>query len=328
MKMNNYKINLKLSIIFVLISIFSASFYGIDKLTSENPPDGATIYIGLSDRDSSSCDICMQGGEYYDSGCKRCMQDGVALTTDTTKNSPYTITWNNNNALGFGDENCLIHSDFPLTKPNSGDTYWIEIIQNENIITSSLYKDKNFLNVYDSVTLQMCSIPTDLQYLRLSNNDGQSIGNGGKILGYIDDISIFEEESNSITTSQNNTRKTKLVYQENFSECNSKSCDDRWVLRDSNMFYIDTENKNFYFDSQNSGTIDYAHYDLGRPISDNFWILQFKMHIDDFEYHPHGKGILNLEPQLRQIFLGIPAIILPIISFFIIKSHLLKQLVF
>jgi len=60
--MKNYKINFQVSVILILISIVTGSFFGIDKFTSENPGDEASIYIGLSDKDSSSCDICMPGG--------------------------------------------------------------------------------------------------------------------------------------------------------------------------------------------------------------------------------------------------------------------------
>jgi len=319
--MKNYKINFQVSVILILISIVTGSFFGIDKFTSENPGDEASIYIGLSDKDSSSCDICMPGGEYYDSGCKRCVQDGISLTVDSIKNNYYAIAWNNNNVLGHGDKNCVARSNFLLTQPNSGDTFWVEIIKNKNIINSTFYTDKNFRNVFDSNSLKMCSIPNDLQYIKISNNDGQSFGNGGKILSYIDDIEIFEEDFNSSATFQENDQiLLKLIYQENFSECNSKTCNDTWVLQDPNMFYVDIDNKNFNINSQTSGTLDYAHHDLGIPLSNDFWILKFKMHIDTFEEHPHGKGILNLDPQLRQLLLGLPTFIFPLASFLIIKK--------
>ena len=319
--MKNYKVNLQVSVILILISIVTGSFFGIDKFTSENPADEAAIYIGLSDKDSSSCDICMPGGEYYDSGCKRCIQDGISLTVNSMKNNYYSIVWNNNNVLGYGDKNCVAKSDFLLTQPNSDDTFWVEIIKNKNIINSTLYTDKNFKNVFDSNSLKICSIPNNLQYIKISNNDGQSFGNGGKILSYIDDIEIFEKDFNSSVTFQENPGSfLKLIYQEDFSECNSKTCNDTWVLQDPNMFYVDIDNKNFNINSQTSGTLDYAHHDLGIPLSNDFWILKFKMHIDTFEEHPSGKGILNLDPQLRQLLLGLPTFIFPLVSFLIIKK--------
>ena len=319
--MKNYKVNLQVSVILILISIVTGSFFGIDKFTSENPADEAAIYIGLSDKDSSSCDICMPGGEYYDSGCKRCIQDGISLTVNSMKNNYYSIVWNNNNVLGYGDKNCVAKSDFLLTQPNSDDTFWVEIIKNKNIINSTLYTDKNFKNVFDFNSLKICSEPNNLQYIKISNNDGQSFGNGGKILSYIDDIEIFEKNFNSSVTFQDNPDSfLKLIYQEDFSKCNSKTCNDTWVLQDPSMFYVDIDNQIFNINSQISGTIDYAHYDLGIPLSNDFWILKFKMHIDTFEAHPSGKGILNLDPQLRQLLFGLPTFIFPLVSFLIIKK--------
>lgn len=324
-----YYVNLKskLAIILIVVSIFTGSLFGIDKLTSENPPDESFVFIGLSNKDSSSCNVCLKGGEYYNSGCKRCIQDGIVFSTDSKKDSHYKISWSNDNVINYGDKNCLGSIDFPLTQSKSGDVFWVEIIKNERIITSTLYNDGNFTNIQESVTLEMCSNPTNLQYFRISNNDGQSFGNGGKILGYIDDIKILEK-SNSSRLLENNNDKTKIIFDENFSECESKTCDDSWILRDANMFYVDTEKENFHIDSQISGTIDYVHYDLGSPVSDNFWILQFKMVIDVLEEHPHGKGILNIDPQMRQFVLGIPTILLPFISYFIIKNSPSKPIGF
>ena len=45
----------------------------------------------------------------------------------------------------------------------------------------------------------------------LSNEDGKSFGNGGRISGYIDDISIFEKNSRSLDEIE-----LVSVYQENF----------------------------------------------------------------------------------------------------------------
>ena len=73
------------------------------------------------------------------------------------------------------------------------------------------------------------------------------------------------------------------------------------------------------FLSEVSGTHDYAHLKLDEKLSDS-WTMKFVFHIDDLEQHPRGKGILNLDPNLRQILFGIPAIFLPIIGYVITRN--------
>ena len=53
---------LEIAIILIGISLFSSILFGVDKITSENPGDAASIRIGLSSIDSSSCKICSEGG--------------------------------------------------------------------------------------------------------------------------------------------------------------------------------------------------------------------------------------------------------------------------
>jgi len=292
-------------------------------MTSNNPADYAQLHISISNVDSSSCLACQPGGEFYESGCKRCVQDGVVFSTDTGVEHSYNIAWSNDNHLYHGDNDCKGKIKFPKIKSNSGDTYWVELIRENDNIHSTIYEDEGFNKKIDSAFFEMCSSPTDLQFLRISNEDGKSFGNGGRILGYIDDISIFEKNSRSLDEIE-----LESVYQENFDNCNSKTCDGLWTLQDPNLFYIDVKNKNFHFDSQITATNDYAHYSLDAPLSNEYWVLRFKIHIDNLEEHPYGKGILNLDPSIRQIILGFPGLIIPILSYFIVKNSPSKPIGF
>jgi hypothetical protein len=294
----------------VLISIISSIFFGIDKITSENPSDSALIHIGLSNRDSSSCEVCSEGGEYYNSGCKRCIQDGIVITTHVAHDKPYRISWSNDAGIYYGDTNCKGTTLFPKAKAFSGDTYWIELIKNDLELQASLYLEPSYTVLYDSISTKMCSNPTNLNFLRLSNEDGKPAGNGGMLEGYVDDFQIWNDilDSNSIPTQE-----------EDFSNCFDKTCGGKWVLQDENMFFVDVSNENFYFNSQVTGSNDYAHYQLKQSLGDQ-WILRFKFHIDKLEEHPAGKGILKLEPHLRQVLLGIPALFLPIIGYYISRN--------
>ena len=91
--------HLKIGYAFLAISIFFIVIFGIDKITSENPSDSALIRIGLSDTDSSQCEICQEGEMYFESGCKRCIQDGIVLTAHVSNERFYSLGWSNDNGM-------------------------------------------------------------------------------------------------------------------------------------------------------------------------------------------------------------------------------------
>ena len=96
----------KISVIIISISILTSMLFGIDRITSENPSDSATLRISLSDRDSSYCDECTEGGIFYESGCKRCVQDGIMFGVGSIEQIEYNVGWSNNDAMYHGDKNC------------------------------------------------------------------------------------------------------------------------------------------------------------------------------------------------------------------------------
>jgi predicted neutral ceramidase superfamily lipid hydrolase len=58
--------------------------------------------------------------------------------------------------------------------------------------------------------------------------------------------------------------------------------------------------------------------------------MRFKLHIDNLEPHPGGKGFFNIEPTDRQLIFGIPSLVLPFISYMIsreINSKFLGSLI-
>ena len=58
--------------------------------------------------------------------------------------------------------------------------------------------------------------------------------------------------------------------------------------------------------------------------------MRFKLHVDNLEPHPGGKGFLSIEPTDRQLIFGIPSLVLPFISYMIsreISSKFLGSLI-
>ena len=316
---------LKIAIILVIISLFSSILYGTDRVTSENPSDAATIKIGLSSIDSSSCKICSEGGIFYDSGCKHCIQDGVVLITHVANERFYKLGWSNDNSVNYGDERCNSSEpseNFSNTILNENDTYWIEIVKDKLELKSSLYTDANFSMIHDSISMNMCSNPTNLQYVRVSNEDGKPPGNGGKLFGYIDDIKIYNKKISS-------ENYDKAIFSTTFDECTNKSCNNKWVLRNPERIFVVPQKQHLQFLSTLTGTNDYAHFVLDTILPDS-WTMRFKLHIDNIEPHPNGKGLLNIEPTYGQLIFGIPSFILPFISYMIsreINSKFLGSLI-
>jgi len=306
---------IKIGFILIFISLFFSILYGVDKITAENPNDAALIRIGLSDVDSSSCKICSPGEEYYNSGCKRCIQDSVVLTTSVSNTEFFNLGWSNNYAMYHGDEKCTGSKSFENIRPIKDDTVYVEIIKSDLTLTSNFYNDKNFSELSDRTSIEMCSNPTNLQYIRISNEDGKPAANGGKLFGSIDKIKIW-----------NNSDKNKEpIFFTSFNECDDKTCDNQWVLQNSERIFINSENNVLEFFSEVTGTNDYAHLKLDEYLP-NSWIMQFILHIDEVEDHPRGKGIFSIEPTSRQLFFGIPALILPLISYVVTRKSELGTL--
>lgn len=312
--MNSLK---KTSIILISISLFSSILFGIDKSTASNPNDTSLIRIGLSNLDSNICSICQEDGLYFNSGCKRCIQDSIVIVTHVNDEKLPYLGWSNDNGIAYGDKNCSGNQFFKKISINENSTYWVEIIKDDLDLQSNFYADANFSQKIDSAKLTMCSNPIDLQYLRISNEDGKPSGNGGKLFGNIDDFEIKHEATNN------------QIFSTSFENCNNKSCDNIWTLNNQNRIFIDSQKENITFFSEVSGTNDYATLQLAKPLPDS-WELKFKLHIDELEEHPRGKGLLKIDPSLRQIFLGIPALIFPLVSFGItrkIKSNIIGILI-
>ena len=155
----------------------------------------------------------------------------------------------------------------------------------------------------------MCSNPTNLQYLRISNEDGKSIGNGGKIYGHIDDIKIWNDFNKNIDP----------LFYTSFNDCVNNTCNDLWTLQNPERIFIDPQKHFLKFFSEVTGTNDYAHLKLDEYLP-NSWIMRFILHIDELEEHPGGKGIFNIEPIFRQLFFGIPALVFPLIAYTITRK--------
>ena len=299
-----------LSLSLLLFAILTSMLFVIDRITSENPSDSATIRFSLSDIDSSGCDLCSIAGEYFYSGCKFCTQDSVMFAVSSSENSYYEVGWGNDSGIYGGDIDCDGHIQFPKTMPNPNDLYWVEIIKNGSTLQSSLYSNEDYSEKVDSIFTTLCSSPTNLKFLRVSNDDGKPAGNGGKLMGAFDDVQIWD----------NVDYTTNVIFSSSFDECSTITCDDTWVMQNIDRIFVDLENDSLKFSAEVSGTLDYAHYELPFILPEDSWILRFKFNLTDILPHPHGKGILQLEPELRQLFLGIPSIISAFVSFFVIRK--------
>ena len=86
----------------------------------------------------------------------------------------------------------------------------------------------------------MCSNPTNLQYIRISNEDGKPAGNGGKLFGYVDEIKIWNSSN----------KNNEEIFSTSFDECEDETCDNKWILQNSDRIFINTENSNLEFFSE------------------------------------------------------------------------------
>ena len=301
----------------LLLCIFLVSLYITDKVTSENSNDAANLIIGMSNIGSNSCLECQPNGDFFDSGCKRCIQDNINFRVKTSMNQPFISSWSNDNGMLYGDKNCNAEIILPSINLESNKQYWTEMHLKNSDFTISIFDNSNYDKPISTVTNSMCSIPTELKFLRLSMNDGKPISNGGRMVGNVDNIEIYNLSSND----SNLPKELDLIFKENFSNCTNETCNGNWILQNPNLFYVDTENSNFYFDSFISGTNDYAHYELDDTLSSQEWIMRLLLTIDDVEEHPSGKGFLNLDPTYRNILFILPSIFLSLgVSIFSFKT--------
>jgi hypothetical protein len=296
----------KIGVFLMLLSIILAIILILDKNSELEFVDSARILIGLSDKDSSQCNACSIDGKYFLNGCKHCEQDGIFMMTHTSQGNPYSTGWGNNEGLYIGDENCSGQKNFKNTKAVSGDTYGVKIEREGIEFQTTLYTDQTFSEIFEDVSVTMCSEPTDLRFFRISTEDGNPAGDGGRILGYIDDIKLWEGN--------------ELIFDESFDSCMNKTCENKWFLNNPDMIYIDPINKNLFFDSQVTGTNDNIHHDLGKTISDESWTLRFILHIEEFDEYPKYAGFIPLDKISRVIVFWIPIFVLPIISVFLLKN--------
>lgn len=300
---------IEIGFILIFIALSFSILYGIDRFTAENPSNAALLRIGLSSIDSSTCKICEEGGMYYESGCKRCMQDGVVVSAHVSNEKFYTIGWSNDDAMYHGDSNCDGSKSIKNVTTNENETYYIQISKNNLLFETNFYNDKDFSDIKESTSFEMCSNPTNLQYVRITNEDGKPPANGGKLYGYIDDIKIWK----------NIDEQTTPTFSTSFNECVDKTCGNIWTLHNPNRIFVNPEINSLSFFSEVLGTHDYAHLKLDEELPDS-WIMRFILHIDNLEEHPRGKGILNTDPSLLQIVFGIPALVLPFIGFGITRT--------
>ena len=296
----------KISIFFILISISLTIVLILDKNSEEIISDSARVLIGLSNKDSMQCNACSIDGKYFENGCKHCEQDGIYFHIYTSQNSPYSTGWGNDKGLYLGDENCSGQTNFKNLKAKSGDTYGIEIKRNGLQFETKLYEDELFSKILESTSVTMCSEPTELKYFRISTEDGHPTGNGGKILGFIDQITLMERD--------------EIIFEESFDSCLDKTCSNKWIINNPDRIYIDAINKNLFFNSEVSGTNDNIHYDLGQKISDESWTLRFVLHLDELEEYPKNAGFLPLDKISRFMIFWIPIILLPLFSIIFLKN--------
>ena len=311
---------MKILEILFLISIVLISIYIFDKFTAENPNDSANIVIGISNIGSDSCLQCKINGESFERGCKACPQDSVSFRIKSIEDKPFISSWSKNNAMFYGDKQCNGEILLPSIKAEINKQYWTEIKLKDSKSIVTIYDNENFDDEISSVTNEICTLPTDLKFLRFSMNDGKPIANGGRLIGNIDNIEIFDYR-----ISKNDDGKITKIYQENFSDCNTKNCD-KWVLQNSDVFFIDIEKKSFHFDSYVSGNNDYAHYELPRSLSEKEWIVRLLLSFDQIDEMPHGKGILGINPDERNLIFILSSVLIAFpIAIFTIKRKFLNE---
>ena len=216
-----------------------------------------------------------------------------------------------------GDIKCSGHEIIPNISVKDNQNFWIQMYKKNSEYKLTLFEEETFSNKISSVSNFMCSEPENLKFLRISMNDGKPMANGGKIIGFIDNIKIYEltEKNKNLENFEfdNSYKNLNPVFSEDFSDCQTKTCNDKWNLQNPDTFFINIDNKNFEFNSQVTGTNDYAHYEFGKYITSDEWLMNLQLQIKQIDEHPHGKGILNIDPIFRVMIL-IFAIILSILT--------------
>ncbi len=309
----------------LILSIILFSIYITDRVTSENPGDAANIIIGISSVDSNSCSECMIGGEFFESGCKKCIQDSISFRMKTSQDQPIISNWSKDKGMLYGDTNCSGQEILPNISVKDDQKFWIQMHKKNMKYTLTLFEEDTFSKKISSVTNSICSEPENLKFLRISMNDGKPKANGGQINGSIDNIKIYDlSKKNNIENSELNDsyKNLNLIFSEDFSDCKTDTCQNKWILQNSEKFFVNTNDGNFEFNSEITGTNDYAHYEFSKYITSNEWLMNLELQIKEIDEHPHGKGILNIDPVFRVIILGL-AIILSIITIiFFIKNRI------
>ena len=306
--------------LFIVFSISLLVLFVIDKSTGTNPSDESYVYFGLSDIDSSSCQICSSTGEFYTSGCKRCTQDSVFFGLSSSVPNIFTTFWSNDNGVFIGDNDCTTKSTF--TGTSKYDNLLTINLKKNGVELITTIKEINDKTIIDSGSLEFCSEPENLKFFRIITNDGKNnfepITNHGKISGKLDNIKIY-----SIKNNISNVEKQEIFY-EDFSSCTSLNCNEKWFFDNNENFFI--KNEQLYFDSDFSGEKEYVHIELPEKLNADSWELEFDLIIDDYSEHPRGKGILHLEPFYRNmILLYFPLVTIFIISIYLLSRQILKN---
>ena len=144
----------KIGYSFLFISLFCTLLYGLDKWTSDNPSDSSLIRIGLSDIDSSNCQVCELNEIYYESGCKRCIQDGIVLTAHVSNERLYNLGWSNNDGMYYGDNKCGGSKNFKNTSTNRHRLQK----QNESLLQKMNQRGPNLMNQMNKLQVENKSL--------------------------------------------------------------------------------------------------------------------------------------------------------------------------
>jgi len=101
-----------------------------------------------------------------------------------------------------------------------------------------------------------------------------------------------------------------------------------WVLQNPDVFFIDTDRESFRFDSYISGNNDYAHYELPSSLSQKGWIIRLLLSFEQIEEFPHGKGVLGIEPDERNLIFILTSVLitLPTAIFSIKQKSLISNI--
>lgn len=175
---------------------------------------------------------------------------------------------------------------------NTNETQFFELKRTSpTTMEASIYSDANYsVKVEKKKVTGISSAIDRLRFIKVHNNDGSAVG--GTFNGVIDDIELFvnSEGLQDFFTAKGTiktidfdifpdllTGSNSTSFQSNFSSATG------WTTTDSTKARIETLQDFLFFNSVIDTTNDAIAFDLGSPVSNSAWTMQFEINLYLFD---------------------------------------------